>query len=242
VLVSDLPAVSVILPTYNERPALAQLYPTLAPIVASLRGEVIVVDDASPDGTAELARGLVGPPRPIVLERQGVRGLSSAVLAGIERSTAPVIVVMDADGSHPPEVVPTLVAALTAGGAEFALGSRRVPGGRAPGLTPGRSLVSLIARWLARPLTKVRDPMSGFFAVRRDVLARAALAPIGYKIALEILVKCRPRPWVEVPIEFRPRIAGESKLDGRESANYLRHLARLYAGRLDPRRRASSTR
>jgi len=240
--VASRPAVSVILPTYNEREALAQLYPRLAPIVAALGGEVTVVDDASPDGTAELARGLSGPPVPQVLERHGERGLASAVLAGIARTSGAVVVVMDADGSHPPEDVPALVAAVTSGGSEFALGSRWVAGGTAPGLTPLRRLVSWGARLLARPLSDVRDPMSGFFAVRRSVLDRAPLAPVGYKIALEVLVKCRPSPHLEVPITFRPRLAGHSKLGGRESANYLRHLARLYLWRLAAARRASSTR
>ncbi|MGB6442451.1 MAG: hypothetical protein WBF81_04050, partial [Thermoplasmata archaeon] len=110
------------------------------------------------------------------------------------------------------------------------------------GLTMGRRTVSAAARWLARPLTGVRDPMSGFFAVRRSILGRAPLTPVGYKIALEILVKCRPRPYVEVPFAFQPRLAGHSKLGRRVVANYVRHLARLYAFELTPRRRASSTR
>jgi dolichol-phosphate mannosyltransferase len=95
---------------------------------------------------------------------------------------------------------------------------------------------------LARPITRVRDPMSGFFAVKRAVLARARLAPIGYKIALEILVKCRPTPVLEVPYRFEPRLAGESKLGRGEIANYVRHLARLYAWRGRGAGRASSTR
>jgi dolichol-phosphate mannosyltransferase len=239
---SDAPSVSVILPTYEEREALERFYPLLAPVVARLRGEAIVVDDGSPDGTAAFARTLLGPPAPTVVERVGARGLASAVMAGFGRARADVLVVMDADGSHPPEAVSTLVASVTEGGAEFAMASRWVPGGDSPGLSVGRHIVSAAAHVLARPLTAVHDPMSGFFAVRRSVLSRAELAPVGYKIALEILVKCRPRPIVEVPFTFQPRLAGESKMGRREVAHYVDHLARLYAWELGPRRRASRTR
>ena len=233
------PRVSVILPTFNERAALELLYPQLAPVVGALEGELLIVDDGSPDGTAAYARTL----RPLlctVLERPGVRGLASAVLDGFARARAPVLVVMDADGSHPPATVPALVAAVAAGGAEMALGSRAVPGGESPGLTLPRRVVSRAAQGLARPVTDVHDPMSGFFAVRRDVVARERLAPVGYKIALELIVKCRPRPLVEVPFVFGPRLAGESKLGRREMVNYLRHVGRLYA--FAARRRAWSTR
>lgn len=236
------PRVSLVLPTYKEREALARFYPTLAPVAAALDAEVIVVDDGSPDGTAEMARHLAGPPEPIVIERPGERGLASAVLSGFARARGDVLAVMDADGSHPAEVLPNLVAAVTNGGAEFALGSRWVPGGSGEGLSVSRWVVSTSARALARPLCNVHDPMSGAFAVRRDVLGRGQLAPLGYKIALEILVKCRPSPVAEVPLAFRPRLAGESKLGQREVVHYLRHLERLYAYRLAESRRASRTR
>ncbi len=234
--------VSVILPTYNEREALERLYPSLVPVVESLRGEIVVVDDGSPDGTAAFARTLSGRVRCTVVERPGVRGLASAVVAGFARAESDVLVVMDADGSHPPEVLPSLVAAVSTGGAEMALGSRWANGGRAPGLRLRRRVVSAVAQGLARPLTNVRDPMSGLFAVRRGILTRGRLVPLGYKIALEILVKCRPSPYIEIPFVFRPRLAGESKLGQRVAGDYVRHLARLYAFELTPGRRASSTR
>jgi dolichol-phosphate mannosyltransferase len=235
------PLVSVILPTYNEREALEKLYPILAPVVAGVGGEIVVVDDASPDGTAAFARTLNGSVRCTVIERPGVRGLASAVLTGAARAEGDVLVVMDADGSHPASVVPALVDAVTTGGAEMALGSRWIAGGHAPGLSTGRRVESTMARCLARPLTDVHDPMSGFFAVHAKLLGRAPLTPLGYKIALEILVKCRPEPHVEVPFVFGPRLAGESKLGRRVIGNYLQHLVRLYGSELVPRR-ASSTR
>ncbi len=237
------PQVSVILPTYNERASLETLYPALAEAVRALSAELVVVDDGSPDGTAAFARSRQTPLPTRVVERPGKMGLASAVLAGFAAARGDLLVVMDADGSHPASSVPALVHAVDAGGAEFALGSRWVPGGSAPGLTFGRRLISAGAAILARPLVStVHDPMSGFFALRRTVLARAQLAPIGYKIGLEILVKCRPRPIVEVPIVFRPRVAGESKLGRSEVVQYARHVVRLYGWRVFGSRRASSTR
>jgi dolichol-phosphate mannosyltransferase len=234
--------VSVIVPTYNERESLEHLYPDLARALEGIPAELVVVDDGSPDGTAAYARSLQSPLPTIVVERPRKLGLASAVLEGFAHSSGPTVVVMDADGSHPPDAVPTLVRAVEGGGAEFALGSRWVPGGSAPEFVGWRLLQSRGAAWLARRLVSVRDPMSGFFACPRAILGRAPLAPIGYKIGLEIMVKCRPHPIVEIPITFRPRIAGESKLRRGEIGAYLRHVFRLYSWRAFGSRRASSTR
>src|SRR5580658_9885713 len=155
---SDSPRVSVILPTYNEREAFELLYPTLAPIVLQLGGEIVIVDDGSPDGTSAYARSLTGPPTCAVVDRPGERGLASAVLAGIDRARGDVLVVMDADGSHPPETLPALVSAVTEGGAEMALGSRWVAGGKAPGLTLGRRAVSSVALSVAPGTCRSRSP------------------------------------------------------------------------------------
>ena len=239
--VPNAPRVSVILPTFNERESLEVLYPALEKVLAPLDAEVVIVDDHSPDGTADFARGLSGAVPVSVLERPAKLGLASAVIDGIARTRGEVVVVMDADGSHPPEIVPALVAAVDRG-AEFVLGSRRVPGGSGRALSFGRRLISSGALLLARPIAHVHDPKSGFFAFRRGILVRGRLTPIGYKIGLEILVKCRPRPIVEVPIDFRPRIAGVSKLGAGEIGNYVRHVRRLYAWRLFGSHRASSTR
>lgn len=241
-VVANGPLISVILPTFNERASLEQLYPALAESMRALTAELVVVDDGSPDGTASLARSLQTPVPTQVVERPAKLGLASAVEAGIAAAHGDVLVVMDADGSHPTAAVPALVRAVQDGGAEFALGSRWVPGGSAPGLTRGRRMISAAAALLARPLVSVHDPMSGFFAFRRSILSRGTLAPIGYKIGLEILVKCRPRPVVEVPIVFRPRTAGRSKLGSGEVGQYALHVLRLYGWRLFGSRRASSTR
>jgi dolichol-phosphate mannosyltransferase len=136
---------------------------------------------------------------------------------------------MDADLSHPPEAIPSLLRKLDEG-ADFVVGSRYVDGG----VTDDdwgffRWLNSRVATLLARPFTSLEDPMSGFFALRRTTFARAdALNPIGYKIGLELLVKCRCSAVAEVPIAFVDRIHGESKLTLREQFRYLRHVRRLF--------------
>jgi dolichol-phosphate mannosyltransferase len=240
--VSPGPLVSVVTPTYNERESLETLYPELCTALGAISSELIVVDDGSPDGTAAYAESLKGPVTCVVLNRGRKLGLASAVQAGMALARGDVIVVMDADGSHPPSAIPKLVEAVTSGGAEFAIGSRYIAGGSAPGMSWGRRAISRAATLLARPLVPAADPMSGFFAFRRPVLSRAALSPVGFKIGLEIMVRCRPRPIAEVPIAFRPRTAGSSKLGQGEIGRYLRHLGRLYGFRLTGSRRASSTR
>jgi dolichol-phosphate mannosyltransferase len=236
------PLVSVVIPTYNERTSLERLYPELCAALRGLSSELIVVDDGSPDGTADMARGLTGSIPCTVVNRGRKLGLATAVLDGFAQARGSVIVVMDADGSHPPAAIPTLVRALTEGGAEFALGSRYIEGGSAPGLPWNRRLISRVATGFARPLVSVADPMSGFVAFPRRLLERATLSPLGFKIGLEIMVRCRPRPIAEVPIQFRPRSAGESKLGQGAMGAYLRHVGRLYSFRLVGVRRASSTR
>jgi dolichol-phosphate mannosyltransferase len=135
---------------------------------------------------------------------------------------------MDADLSHPPEVIPDFIAALD-GGADFVVGSRYVPGGSTEdGWGVLRWINSKIATWMARPFTTVRDPMSGFLGFRRETWASAVdLDPVGYKIGLELIVKCRCRHVTEVPIHFSTRRHGESKLSLRVQLQYLTHIVRL---------------
>ena len=235
------PAFSVVLPTYNERGSILALDARLRASVGPLGGEILVVDDSSPDGTAELVESFP-PGGPYRLIRRAARmGLASAVIEGIGHAGSDRVAVMDADGSHPPESIPEMVHALESG-AEFVLGSRHLPGASARGLTGSRRVLSRGAALLARPLVRVSDPMSGFFAFDRRILDGVTLSPVGYKIALEILVRCRPRRVVEVPYSFAPRLAGESKLGGDQVGQYLRHLGRLYAFRLGGWSRAQSTR
>ncbi len=234
------PSVSIVIPTLEERAALERLAPRLEQAARALGAEVIFVDDASPDGTADWVRAQPSEDRYRLLERPRRMGLASAVVDGMRMADGQCVVVMDGDGSHPPETLPALVGPVVSGRAEFAIASRRIFGATEPGLDGRRSVISRGAGMLARPLTAVTDPMSGFFALDRRILSRSKLEPVGYKIALEVLVRCRPHPIVEVPFHFDQRLGGVSKLSEFEIADYLRHLGRLYAARLDGR--ASSTR
>jgi dolichol-phosphate mannosyltransferase len=167
-----------------------------------------------------------------VIVRKGERGLSPAVIDGFRAARHPVLVCMDCDLSHPPESIPPMILALDAG-QQMVIGSRYVPGGSNDhdwGLF--RYINSVVATLLARPLTAVKDPMSGFFALRRADFGRARdLQPVGYKIGLELIVKCDFENVGEVPIRFRNRVHGESKLTIREQLKYIRHLRRLYIHR-----------
>lgn len=225
-------AVSIIIPTYCEAQNLRELVPRIASVLelAKLQGEIVVVDDASPDDTEVVCDRLAASYPVRLLVRRKERGLSSAVLHGLRNARGQILVVMDADLSHPPEDIPRLVQELARPEVDFVIGSRYVPGG---GTDEGwgilRWLNSRVATLLARPFTSVRDPMAGFFALRRSTLEVAdPLDPIGYKIGLELLVKCRCRVVHEIPISFRNRRHGQSKLTLREQINYLRHLGRLF--------------
>lgn len=227
-------SVTVVVPTYREVGNIPILVARLEGLRASaaLDLDLVLVDDDSQDGTEAVVRALARPWVTLVV-RARQRGLSTAVLEGLSRARGEVLVVMDADLSHPPERIPDLVRALGAG-ADLAVGSRYVAGGSTDAAwTWYRRLNSGVAGLLARPITSLRDPMSGFFALRRDTfLAARGLDPVGYKIGLELLVKCPVRQVSEIPIHFADRRLGKSKLSLREQVNYLRHLARLYAFRL----------
>jgi dolichol-phosphate mannosyltransferase len=222
-------AVSVVVPTYKEAASLPRLIARVAAVrdAHDLDLELIISDDNSRDGSEEVVRD-AGHPWVRMLVRTADRGLSPAVLDGLRLARHDWLFVMDADLSHPPEKIPEMLAALE-DGADFALGSRYVAGGStdaAWGIK--RWLNSKVATFLARPFSSTRDPMSGFFALRRQTFLRGDdLNPIGYKIALELLVKCRCQRIVEVPIHFADRQAGESKLNVREQVKYMLHLRRL---------------
>ena len=166
--------------------------------------------------------------------RERSRDLSRSVLLGFRLARFERLVVMDADLSHPPEAVVDLLAGLDAD-CDMALGSRHAPGGRIDGAWSWwRLLTSRLATCLARPLVSCADPLSGFFAIERRCLPEPArLRPVGYKIALELMVRGRLRVR-EVPICFRDRSRGASKLGWRQRVDFLRHLVRLYGFRFAP--------
>lgn len=223
--------VSIIIPTYREALNIAPLVVAIHPAMSAARMEyeVVIVDDDSQDGTVQAVENLEGRYPVRLTVRKAERGLSSAVIEGFRRARGEVLVVMDADLSHPPEKIPDLVREVTHGGADFAIGSRFVPGGSAELFTIYRKLNALVSRLLARPLSAVRDPMAGFFAFHRKLLPDPGLLnPLGFKIGLEMIVKAAPRTIAEIPIRFSERRHGASKLSLREQVNYLVHLRRLY--------------
>ncbi len=226
--------ISVIVPAYREAENLPKLMEETAAALGSTQWpwEVILVDDNSPDATPAVLRSLAGEYRQFrYLVRHNEKGLSSAVLAGFALARFGILVVMDADLSHPPGAIPDLVRPLLDDRADFVIGSRYVQGG---GTQDGwglfRQLNSAVATLLSRPFAgRVRDPMAGFLALRRSTYLQAReLSPIGYKIGLELIVKCSARQVVEVPIFFRNRLHGKSKLTVQEQFRYLEHLSRLY--------------
>lgn len=225
--------VSIIVPTYNEARSLSELAGRLFAALqgAGLEGELVVVDDGSPDGTGAIAEELARRYPMQVLHRPAKSGLASAVLEGMARAQGDILVVMDADLSHPPEVVPRLVAPILAGEADLAVASRYVRGGGVAQWPWIRRLVSWGANLLARPLVPMRDATSGFFAVRREVLEGVSLNPIGFKIGLEVMARGRYRRFVEVPYIFEDRRYGKSKFGLREVFHYLWQLLVLLRSR-----------
>ena len=225
-------AASVIVPTYREAeniPALVERT-SAAARAAGITIEIIIVDDDSQDGTIEVVERLAAKHPVRLITRTDERGLSSAVLRGFAEAKYDLLVVMDADLQHPPEMVPELVAGLGDDACDFVIGTRYAGGGEIVEDWPvHRRLVSWGAKQMARPLTPLSDPLSGFFAIPKSVWRRAKrVDPIGYKIALELYVKGGCRNPVEVPIKFETRAAGSSKLTLAEQLRYVRHLWRLY--------------
>ena len=226
------PMLSIIVPTYNEKgnmePLLTGLTKTLDE--AGIKFEIIVMDDNSPDGTAEEVKRLQneGLTRVRCVVRTENRGLSPAVIDGYKQCRGGVWLVMDADLSHPIEAVPRIYRRIVDDGADICVGSRHCPGGGIEDWPLKRRIISFGAAMLARPLTSCSDPMAGFYAIKPDVIDGVDLNAEGFKILLEILVKGVYEKVVEEPIVFRDREIGESKLSSGVMVNYISHLIKLY--------------
>ncbi|MEM3613736.1 MAG: polyprenol monophosphomannose synthase [Nitrososphaerales archaeon] len=222
--------ISVILPTYNERANLPVIIKQIRQLPIEV--ECVVVDDNSPDGTGELAERLASTdPLIKVVHRPKKLGLASAVLDGLQKASAPYVAVMDADLQHPPNLLPSMVNLLDSG-ADLVVASRYVRGGGVAGWSIFRYFISRCATILAHLLIPrsrvVKDPMSGYFALKRSVLEGLHLdSNMGYKILLSILAKAKLTVVKEVPMIFRRRLRGESKLGQKEILNYLRLLKDL---------------
>ena len=231
---------SVVIPTLNE---VGNVEPLLAKLEVALAGidwEAIFVDDGSTDGTPELLTKIAQADRRVrMIRRIGRRGLSSAVVEGALASTTPIIAVIDADLQHDERILPNLYRAIADGGHELAVGTRYCDGGSTGDWAKQRLKISRFATALSSPIMKTRlsDPMSGFFAVRRTVLLDAApsLSNVGYKILLD-LVASSPGPLkvAEVGYTFGTRQSGASKLDEMVALEYLELLLDKTVGRFVP--------
>lgn len=231
---------SIIVPTFNERDNIAEVVARLDRCLRGVAWEVIFVDDDSPDGTADRVREIARrDPRIRCLQRIGRRGLSSACTEGLMASSAPFLAVMDADCQHDETALPRMLDVLKAGDADIVVGSRYVDGGGIGDWNASRAKMSRFATHLSRLVIKqdLSDPMSGFFALRGDVLKPAVrrLSNIGFKILLD-LVASSPQPLKlkEVPYEFRSRHAGESKMDNQAMWDYLMLLLDKLVGHVVP--------
>jgi dolichol-phosphate mannosyltransferase len=234
----------MVMPTYNERDRLGELVRALfdSASAAGLDLELVVVDDNSPDGTGQLADELAGRYRMQVVHRSGKLGLGTAVVAGFGVALADVVGVMDADFSHPPSLVPRMMAVFRATDADVLVASRYVPGGSTPNWPLKRRLLSRVGCLLARGLSPIRDAASGFFLIRRDVAQGVVIKAGGFKICIELVVRGAPARLVEIPYQFDDRELGESKMSLREAAGYLVQLKDLYLLRFRTQRRRPSYR
>jgi glycosyltransferase involved in cell wall biosynthesis len=226
---------SIIIPCYKEAKNLKKLLPKIQASMtqASLLYELIIVDDNSQDGTETLIKEMAKTIPVTLLIRKNERGLSSAVIHGMNSAKGDILVCMDGDMSHNPKYLPKLIAPLIdQPSCEFVLASRFISGGEiTKDWSSYRHLNSKIATTLCRPLINkaITDPVSGFFALKKDTYKNAApLTLLGFKIGLELLIKCHCQKIIEIPIHFEDRLEGQSKLNSKEQINYIIHLNHLY--------------
>ncbi|HVN01951.1 MAG TPA: glycosyltransferase family 2 protein [Caulobacteraceae bacterium] len=237
------PELSVIAPTFNERPNVERLVEKLEAALGGVRWEVIFVDDDSPDGTAAAVKQIAArDARVRCLRRVGRRGLAGAVVEGALASAAPFVAVIDADMQHDETLLPRMLNTLRGGEFDLVVGSRYLEaGGLDHGLSARRKAGSRFATLLGRKALKadVSDPVSGFFMIRRSAVDRVAsqLEPTGFKVLFD-LIASQPEPLriKELPYAFQAREAGESKLDNRIVLEYLGLVvSKLSSGLISPR-------
>ncbi len=220
--------ISVVVPTYNEKDNIERL----AKEILEYADEVVVVDDNSPDGTGKIVDGLAKRNKNIrVLHRTGKLGLGSAIIEGFKMCRGDIIGVMDADYSHPPSLIGEMAQEFEKG-ADIVLGSRYTKGGRIENWPLKRKLTSRFAVLIARPLTSVKDPVTGFFFVRKKVFDDIKInsgETKSWKVSLEIIVRGNYRKAAEVPYTFVNRKTGKSKISAREYKNYMRQVVSLMA-------------
>ncbi|MEM1105057.1 MAG: glycosyltransferase family 2 protein [Pseudomonadota bacterium] len=213
---------SVVVPTFNERENVGEMVRRLEETMGEIPWEVIFVDDASPDGTADVVRTLAREDRRVrLISRHNRRGLASAVVEGALAASADIVAVMDGDLQHDESVLPDMYRRVRQGEADVVSASRFLTEDGADGLS-SQTRVAIsnngirLSNWVFN--LEMTDPLTGFFVVRRDVVRRALpdLSELGFKVLMDIIISAEPRPKVaEVPFKFRERVHGESKLDNR---------------------------
>lgn len=228
---------SLVVPTFNERPNIGPLLERIETVLkqSPVEFEIILVDDNSPDETWKRALEIAREDSHLrVIRREDARGLATAVVEGWQAAKGEILGVIDADLQHPPEILPHLLEPLLSGLADISVASRHASGGGVGKWNLPRRLISRGAAAIAflmlpKTLRLVRDPMSGFFLIKRSVIGSARLTPKGYKILLEVLARGKYRKIVEVPYVFEERKNGRSKLGPRQYLEFLLHVGMLAA-------------
>lgn len=221
---------SVIIPTFNEGKNIRNLVTQIDDALKGIDYEIVFVDD-SRDDTPEIIKNVAKDFMNVRMEhRTGQTGLATAVLRGFEIAAGDYLACMDADLQHPPIVLKYMYKALESG-ADLCIPSRLIPGGDDGGLNWYRKFVSGTARkigqWMLPCLRKISDPTSGLFMFRKEVIANADLQPIGWKIMVEVIAMGTYQKVIEIPYKFQERAAGESKLSGKATVEYLKQLKNL---------------
>jgi dolichol-phosphate mannosyltransferase len=229
--------VSIIIPTYNESQNILKILKSIGDILPpKILTEAIVVDDNSPDGTGKIVENYLKNFKKItgytidVIHRTAKKGLSSAILNGIQQAKGDTIVVMDSDFSHPPQIIPRMVDALKKYRCDIVVASRYVKGGKISNWSLKRKFMSKIATSIAKKGLGVQaaDPMSGFFAFKRPIIKGLKFDAIGFKMLLEILVKTRGANVREIPYTFTDRKLGSSKVSLSTAYDYAKSVWKLY--------------
>lgn len=231
------PQVSIILPTYNESQNIVGILKSIREnIPKGILAETIVVDDNSPDGTGGIVEEYISGIRKMaeetinVIHRRAKNGLSSAIYNGIQNAKGEMVLIMDSDFSHPPHVIPRMIEAFKQYQCDLVVASRYMTGGQIDGWTMRRKMMSKAATVIAKKGlgVKIKDPMSGFFAFRKNIIQGLNFDVLGYKFLLELLVKTKGINVKEIPYTFEDRRLGSSKLDGKTVVDYYRSVWRLY--------------
>lgn len=221
---------TVIIPTFKEESNIGKVIQEVDSVFSqnNINGEILVVDDSSPDRTGDIVRDLKKEkPNLNLIVRTEDPGLSQSVVEGFHCAKSDVLLVMDADLSHPPSLIPKMVEEIRAGN-DIVIGSRYMEGGKIGEWPLKRKIISKGATFLGRLLLpEVHDPVSGFFVVRKSVVENAELRPSGYKILLEVLGKGKWQKEKEIPMEFVDRVTGSSKLGIRTILEYLGQVTNI---------------